>query len=139
MARLSEHMQEAALRYYAERFGCPPLPVLTLAGHAWSRARFLSWFRASRPEAIITCYPEVKADLETFGRSVPGDVGVALDWMPDDTRFSGIQQEYASVGAAAFDLVESQLRRREFGLPAQPKIVLVRGRWVDGATVRHLH
>jgi hypothetical protein len=39
-------------------------------------------------------------------------------------------------GAAAVDLVIEQLHRNEFGLPSDPKLMLIASKWMDGKTVR---
>ncbi len=43
---------------------------------------------------------------------------------------AGIDQNGERVGAAAVDLVVEQLHANEFGLPQNPKTVLIEGRWV---------
>jgi LacI family transcriptional regulator len=43
---------------------------------------------------------------------------------------------YDRLGAAAVELLTGQLTRGELGLPADPRVVLVEGRWVEGRTLR---
>lgn len=134
LTRTTEHQEEAAFLYYAARLRSRPLPPLVVA--EWTPSTVLQWYRRHRPDAVFTCYPELIEVLREAGYPVPEAVGVALNWIPDGAPCSGIWQDFEAVGAAAFDLVESQLRRHEYGLPAKPKTVLVKGRWVEGATLR---
>lgn len=136
LARTTGHEEEAAFLYYAARLKMEPLAPLVLTD--WNEAVFLDWFRKNRPDAVATCYPETVTVLSGAGFPVPETTGVALNWIPDGSPCSGVWQDFEGVGAAAFDLVESQFRRHEHGIPDQPKTVLVRGRWVDGNTLRNL-
>jgi hypothetical protein len=47
---------------------------------------------------------------------------------------SGIDQNNERVGAAAVDLVVEQLHANAFGVPENPKTVLIEGRWEPGST-----
>jgi LacI family transcriptional regulator len=134
LARTTQHQEEAAFWYYAARLQQAALPILML--QEWNEDTFTQWFRQHRPDAVSTCFLEVPATLRKLGARVPDEVGVALNWLPTGSTATGIQQDFQAHGAAAFDLVEGQLRRHELGVPAQPKTVLVRGRWVEGDTIR---
>jgi len=134
LARTAEHQEEAAFFYYAARLRRKPLPPLVLS--EWDAASFIDWFRRYLPDAVMTCFTEVVPVLAGAGYPVPASVGVALNWMPDGSSSSGVSQDFEGVGAAAFDLVEGQLQRHEHGVPAVPKIVQVRGSWMEGDTLR---
>jgi LacI family transcriptional regulator len=109
----------------------PPL----LASGQFSRA-FSDWYRANKPDAILTQEARCPEYLSDLGVKVPA-VGVAhLALTEGDTGFAGINQNGPIVGASALDLVDAQLRRNERGLPASPKTVLIQGRWIEGPTVR---
>lgn len=98
---------------------------------------FAEWFRAHRPEAVLGLSGECLALLAGIGVRVPRDVGFAnLGLTPADTDMAGVDQNLPLVGAAAVDLVDTQLRRNELGVPQDPKTVLVAGRWVAGPTLR---
>ena len=105
----------------------------TLAGS------FVEWFREHRPEVVLSLSSECMALLAGIGVRVPKDVGFAnLGLLAADKDVSGVDQNFALVGAAAIDLVDVQLRRNELGLPEVPKTVLVPGQWVPGGTLREL-
>jgi LacI family transcriptional regulator len=135
LARMSQHQEEAAYGYSVARIRQRPIPILLVP--QWDTAVFLRWFDRYRPDAIVTCFPDVISALAYRGVRVPDEVGVTVNWQPDgSSRLAGIQQHFRDIGAASFDLVEGQLRRHEYGLPPQPKTVLIRGSWVDGTSVR---
>ncbi len=98
---------------------------------------FIPWFRAHRPDVVLSLSSECVALLAGIGVCVPKDAGFAsLGLLPADTGVAGVDQNFPLVGAAALDLVDVQLRRNELGLPDVPKTVLVPGRWVPGGTLR---
>jgi LacI family transcriptional regulator len=74
--------------------------------------------------------------LRELGAKVPGEFGFATLEVPDSTgAFTGIEQDYGALGAAAIDLLEGHMHRHEFGIPRAPKLVTLRGRWVWGESV----
>jgi DNA-binding LacI/PurR family transcriptional regulator len=112
----------------------PPL----LAVDAFA-AEFREWFRAHQPDAVVSLAGECQALLAEMGLRVPKDVGFAhLALTPADAGVAGVDQHSELIGAAALDLVDTQLRRNERGTPAQRKTLLISGEWVPGATVREM-
>ena len=71
-------------------------------------------------------------------RDGPADGAVGhlahLDLTAELPGCSGIDQNNERVGAAGVDLVVEQLQSNDFGLPENPKTVLIEGRWVPGTT-----
>ena len=53
-----------------------------------------------------------------------------LSWMPDQSHH-GIDQGYDLIAAHAVDLVIAQLQRNERGLPADPRVLLSPGIWIE--------
>jgi LacI family transcriptional regulator len=69
-----------------------------------------------------------------MGIRIPEDLGVApLERYPG---YAGLDQKPEKVGAAAIDLIVGLIQRNETGLPADPKVVMVEGSWVEGPSVR---
>ncbi|MBC7367828.1 MAG: LacI family DNA-binding transcriptional regulator [Undibacterium sp.] len=93
------------------------------------------WLKRERPEVVLTTEPQI-APLMRRARAADGSgFGFAhLDLTPDLRDCSGIDQNNERVGAAGVDLVVEQLHGNDFGLPENPKTVLIEGRWVPGAT-----
>jgi Transcriptional regulators len=106
----------------------------------WTRAKFLSWHRRHRPEAIITIGEEVLTWLKEAGVRIPEEVSCAtLYWRQTRNYLSGFYQNHELMAAAAVDLVVGQLNRNERGLPASEKTTLIQAVWRDGNTVAPRH
>jgi LacI family transcriptional regulator len=99
------------------------------------REAFDQWREEHQPDVILGTVglPWIRAaDV-----AIPRDLGfVSLDYYPSLGDVAGIVQNNHAVGAAAVDLVVEQLYHNERGVPEIPKIVMMEGRWRDGATVR---
>jgi LacI family transcriptional regulator/LacI family repressor for deo operon, udp, cdd, tsx, nupC, and nupG len=98
---------------------------------------FVEWFRAHRPDGLLSLSSECIALLSGIGIRVPKDAGFAhLALTTAATGIAGVDEKLPLVGAAAIDLVDVQLRRNELGLPPERKTVLIGGTWVAGGTLR---
>lgn len=96
-----------------------------------------AWVKKHRPDVVISPRHAVRAWLQAGGWSVPRDLGfVTLCWLPSHPEFSGIDQNPRLLGATAVELLITQLQRNEHGLPAEPQLTLLQGRWVEGKTLR---
>lgn len=114
----------------------PPLlsPVPTNAG--MDADGFKAWYHANKPDVVISNLINPLELLQSMGLRVPEDVGYAsLDLINKDDPWSGIDQQAVEVGAAALDLVVTQLQNNEFGLPKYPKTVYMDGLWREGGTL----
>ncbi len=106
----------------------------------WTESIFLAWFKKHRPDAIVGVVGPVRDWLAKIGVRCPRDVGlVSLDW-DDETKaeFAAVDQSAHAVGGAAVNLVLSQMRQNERGIPAIPQTVLVDSVWRPGASVRSI-
>jgi len=96
----------------------------------------IGWLRMHRPDALISVNPDVLHWIKAAGFEVPGKVAFALlDWHGDYGEIAGADQNNRQVGAAAVDILLGQLRRNDRGLPAHPRITLIKSSWRDGVTV----
>jgi LacI family transcriptional regulator len=111
--------------------------VPPLLPEALEQPSFARWFRKHRPEVVLSVQvPQITGWLQRLGCTVPRDVSlVSLDRRPADTGIAGIDQEYASWGARAADLLIGLLQRNERGLPVRPFTVQTDGVWADGRTL----
>lgn len=104
----------------------------------WSRSGFLAWYERWRPDVILVRSPEIRDWLKAEGLRIPRDVSlIHLGWNRQLADWAGVDPCADAIGAAAVDLVVEQLLANEQGLPAEPKMVLLNGRWVNGATLRN--
>ena len=96
----------------------------------------LRWYHAHRPDVIISPNPQVYTWLCEAKVDVPQKVGfVTPYWLSQYPSMSGVDQNYWSVASAAIDLLVGQLHRNERGLPSEPKLMLMPGRWIEGNTL----
>ena len=86
------------------------------------------WLRRERPEVVVTTEPQIAPLVGSSCHFAHLDLTAAAPGC------AGIDQNSERVGAAAVDLVVEQLHANEFGLPPNPKTVLIEGRWVPGKT-----
>lgn len=94
-----------------------------------------AWLREERPEVVLTTEPAIAPVVRREVGPDGGPVGFAhLDLTAELPGCSGIDQNNERVGAAGVDLVVEQLQSNDFGLPNNPKTVLIEGRWVPGTT-----
>lgn len=93
------------------------------------RRALQAWLRRERPEVVVSTEEGVPAMI---GRTRVGFAHMHLT--PEQAGSSGIDQNNERVGAAAVDLVVEQLHGNSFGVPENPKTVLIEGRWVAGTT-----
>lgn len=101
-----------------------------------NRAAFCDWVSANRPDVILALDPVVRIWLNALGMRVPKDVGLAYLEVTERTPgASGIERESERVGAAAVDLLVTMLNHNQRGLPAYDNTLLIKGTWIEGATL----
>ncbi|HEY9248446.1 MAG TPA: LacI family DNA-binding transcriptional regulator [Rariglobus sp.] len=111
------------------------LPMLFGDNGRWNRASFTAWLDAANPDVVVTVGTDVQQWLAELGLRTPGDIGLAnVDINETMPGVTGINQNALQVGAAAVDLLLSQMRTGERGLPAIPRSLMVDGNFVQGAT-----
>ena len=85
-------------------------------------------------------YSLVRGWLGQMNLCIPKDIAfVNLDWHGAYGKEAGINQKPELIGAAAVDLVTSQIFRNERGVPADQKLILIESDWVDGPTAPDRH
>lgn len=94
--------------------------------------RIQSWLRRHRPDAVLAGDIVWRA-IEAMGWRVPQDVAfISTDWAPEYPDFAGFNQHHELHGSVAIDMLVGQLLQNERGLPAIPRVVLVKGEWAAG-------
>lgn len=109
-------------------------------------AEKLKWFRAYRPEVIITSNGGgLDGVLRSEGLHCPEDIGLVSlgtsDRRANETGriFSGTDENTEEVGVAAMDLLVTLMHRNERGVPSTPRTVLIDSKWVPGTTLRRMN
>ena len=140
----SAHTHTAAYLGWCEHALGPGRALTVLRMSAIDRAPLLLWLEEQRPDVLIFVHlPEMLTSLRTVLREyqprIHGQLGVAvLGHQVEGTGFSGIQQNQHLMGAWAVELLASRIANRDFGVPANPRIEMVEGEWVDGESLRTL-
>ncbi len=137
MARVEHQWMAGYLVECANRPSRPALPPLVADN--WSEAIFRKWFKAHRPDVILTGgdYASVLGWLKNANVDVPGQVAVvSLDLHVRDGSVAGIDQHSEELGAAVVDHLVARLHRNERGpLPRETRLHVM-GEWLEGATLR---
>ena len=98
------------------------------------RNELTSWMKTAKPDAMVISDIALLEWFSETGVRIPEDMAVVpLERYPG---FACLDQKPGMVGAAAIDLVVGMIQRNETGLPADPKVVMVEGAWVEGPSVR---
>ncbi|RRJ97068.1 LacI family transcriptional regulator [Opitutaceae bacterium TAV4] len=123
--------------WFHELAAVPPL-LLTGTNDAGDEAAFVRWFDRHRLDAVIGMWPDKPLRwLRKQGLQVPRKACYAtLDLGDRRGQLAGMEQDNHTIGAAAMDLLASQLFLNEMGSPQTPTVTLVDGTWRDGPTVR---
>ena len=100
-------------------------------------AEFLSWYRKHKPDLVLG---HVDAAVEWLGkagfRTPDKSAFFNLNWTARKRACAGIDWLPELQGEVAAESIIAQIHRHETGLPANPRTTMVRGRWVDGPTLR---
>lgn len=97
------------------------------------RTSLTSRLRKMHPDVLIVSDARVLARLETLLKS-PIDIPVAtLHWIPERPDLMGVDQSYDMIAANAVEIVASQLKLNQMGIPALPHMLLFPGTWRDGS------
>jgi LacI family transcriptional regulator len=120
--------------YHCLSTGQDPLPVV--ADHEPTFEHFHRWFRAHRPDALLTLVSCADRWLRELGLEPGRDVGLVHLDSREAPAWAAVDQRFFEVGAACADLVVAQIQRGERGRPLHPKVVTVDVAWREGATVR---
>ncbi len=97
-----------------------------------SRPDFQAWVKAARPEAVIDSGHVIQPWLADLPATMKPR-HITLAWRPDQPDVPGIDQQAEVLGAAAMDLLVTQYRQNERGLPAAHRMVMTEGVWRPAA------
>lgn len=93
------------------------------------------WFDKHRPDVILSTAIG-RTELTEAGLRVPQDVALAKLLLWTETEgLAGVRPGYERLGATAVNLLVGQLQHDDYGVPVDPKIVQVEGRWCDGPSL----
>jgi LacI family transcriptional regulator len=100
-------------------------------------ASFLRWHQRYKPDVVIGHVDEAVNWLQRAGVRVPSDTAFFnLSWTERRRPCAGLDLRLELQGNVAAEALIAQIQRSERGLPADPRTIMVSGRWVDGPTLR---
>jgi LacI family transcriptional regulator len=106
----------------------------------FERDGLVRWVRRMRLDGLLIPDHRCYTWLCEAGLAIPGEIAVAaLNRYGQPAELAGVDQQLGAMGAATVDLVIEQYQRGEFGIPAQPKDVLMGGVWIAGRTALPPH
>jgi LacI family transcriptional regulator len=98
---------------------------------------FLAWHAAHRPDLVIGHVDKAVGWLRAQGVRVPAQTAFFnLNWTARTLPCAGFDVRPELQGTVAAETVIAQLQRNDRGLPADPRTIMIKGRWVDGPTLR---
>ena len=96
----------------------------------------LAQIRAWRPDAVLTLHQGNISFWQEAGLKIPKEFAAAcLNLEPGTTDFAGMNLQMEQIGAAAVDLVDTKLRRFEYGVPSSRFTVTIDPVWVPGPSL----
>ena len=130
------HRQSAAFRAHQSTHGTGELiPPLITSEYPQFQTEFAPWFRAHRPDVVLSHFPETREWMKTCAPAAPPGF-VLLNILDKTYPCAALDLQPRILGARAVELVVGQILRNEFGVPAWPSRTTVQARWVEGPTVR---
>ncbi|MDQ8203893.1 LacI family DNA-binding transcriptional regulator [Pelagicoccus sp. SDUM812003] len=106
--------------------------------------RLLSWYRNHRPDVIVFVHlyhelEKLREALDAGGLRVPEDVGAAVvTQLLGDSGFSGMEQNQRLIGSWTVELLVSRILNQDFGIPTDPRLLMVKSKWREGNSLRML-
>lgn len=98
------------------------------------RLKLKAWMARNKPDAMVISDIALLEWFKEIGTRIPEEMAVVpLERYPG---YACLDQKPGMVGAAAIDLIIGLIQRNETGLPADPKVVMVEGAWVEGPSIR---
>lgn len=132
--------QAAYLLHAQKRVAGPPIPPFVPTWLSdWTKDRFIAWYRAHKPDAVVCLTHDVRDWLREEHVDIPGELGLAiLSHHAHEPEWSGIDLHNEFVGAAGVRLVAEQLTLNQRGCPTYLRTIFIEGEWVDGGTTRQV-
>ncbi|HEY3756836.1 MAG TPA: LacI family DNA-binding transcriptional regulator [Opitutaceae bacterium] len=138
----SGHAHTAAYLGWCEHAFGPRQALPVHLDEGGEEGPLVEWLQAQRPDVIILVHlpqilPRIRAVLDRHRLRVPADLGIAaLSHILEGTGVSGLQQNQDLIGAWMVELLAARIASRDFGIPANPRLEMVQGRWIPGRTLR---
>lgn len=102
-----------------------------------TKSDLLAWYRRHKPDLIIGHVDQATRWFAEEGIGIPQQLGYFnLNWNERTLPCTGLDLRPQLHGIVAVEALAAQIHLNERGLPADPRTVMISGRWVDGPTLR---
>jgi LacI family transcriptional regulator len=105
--------------------------LLLTSNSAWSPETVEKWILKEKPDLVIFhalgCFPEMERVL----KNLPFKVAHAVLGLEPGDPCPGIDQQSCLSGRLLVDLLSSQIRHNDRGIPRTPTLSMIDGVWVD--------
>lgn len=130
------HKWTAAFRSFQEnQGGIGTVPILM--NESISREKLLAWYHEHKPDLIIGHVDQATGWFSEAGIKIPDTLSYFnLNWNERTLPCAGLDLRPELHGIVAVETLAAQIHRNEHGLPADPRTVMISGKWVDGPTLR---
>ncbi len=128
------------LRFQFEQSLSEPLQVYVESKN-WKRASFLKWFRANKPDCIVTVGNEIGKWLTHAKIRIPEDVGVFSIWgnlREESITYSHFDISLEQLARITIDVISDQLNSNSRGVPQQRRSILISGEIVHLDSLRSI-
>ena len=130
------HKWSAAFASYQRHSGQIGAVPMLIEGEL-NEAVFRKWRKAHGPDLVLGHMDEAVGWLQKAGVRVPQETAFfSLSWTERNRACAGLDLRLELQGAVAAEAVIAQIQRGERGPPDDPRKIMVRGRWMDGPTIR---
>lgn len=125
------------LAYQAATAAAGVKTVPLLVAEQMNESDFLAWHAAHQPDLVIGHVDKAVSWLRAKGVRVPARTAFFnLNWTARTQPCAGLDVRPELQGSVAAETLIAQLQRNDRGLPADPRTIMIKGRWVDGPTLR---
>jgi len=110
------------------------IPLFT--GSPWDATRddFARWHERWRPDAILSLRGNELPWMDALGLRAGREVAMVCLYPPERPGITHIDENNVVIGEMLCDLALAHLVHNEKGIPAHPRLIVVEGSWVEGAS-----
>jgi len=133
--RLQHRWEAAFLAHQHHATGLDVVPPLI--SETIDRDLFCDWFRTHQPDVVLGHDCAALEWMQACGAKVPQTHGFfCLNVAPSAAVCAGLDLQPELIGARAAEIVIGELHHNQIGIPDNPSLTTLLGRWVDGPTLR---
>ena len=100
----------------------------------------VAWVERERPDVVLSPNVDHYHWLKESGLRIPDDISFAAlaPSIEEEGEIAQVQVGYRKIGACAIDILKTKLAHERLGPTDNPAVILIRGEWKDGTSVRKI-